>query len=148
MFEAFDTVRSLITRETVNHVATARGIKIPDTENMDQILAYILRCVPLGTNEAWAVITVELTGGKITGDMLTRVLTVALPHRKIGGQHGPFYLSKIRTGKLQCIVPVSGGRAPTVVTRPAEPVSIATMIAGMSPADIAALRAILEKAPS
>lgn len=138
----FNPILSLVTADTLANTAKAHGVTITDGADTDTSIKALWSGIRPGNNETTSQFVVEITGGMIDGDTLTQVLKDLLPTRKIGGAHGPYYLSKCRTGHIRTWCGVqTGGRKSTAPrpTQTAAPINTVNDLTkafnSMSPAD-------------
>lgn len=85
--------------ESINARLAKHGL--PQVEDLNTGAVQLARASGVKSQGDVAVLVVNLTGGRVQADDLTKILAAAFPGSKVGERHGPHYLSLARTGKLK-----------------------------------------------
>ncbi len=145
------SVAPFLTLEQINGRLAKRGL--PPMKDILTAAATLTRAEGVRTQSQACVLLLNITGGTVHSEDVTKALTEGFPGAKVGDRHGPHYMSLARTGKLEgldkdiTIIPhsarakKSSTTVPTVVaskpaptTAPAEPAPAVEVPALAAPA--------------
>lgn len=145
---------ALVTDELVDAYIGTHSIPVPSDMDLSGKIALGLRLGGTKTQSGAAATVINMMKGQIAGRDLTAVLRELYPNNhKIGKQHGPYYLSHARSGKLKgCkYVPAKGttsaAPAASVVANKEQAEELAQVKSDLNDAlaTVAALKRVLDQ---
>lgn len=92
-------IARVATLEAINARLAKHGL--PQVTDLNTGATQLARASGVKSQGDVAVLVVNLTGGRVPADDLTKILAASFPGSKVGDRHGPHYLSLARTGKLK-----------------------------------------------
>lgn len=98
--------------EAIKKNATVEAINVqlvkfslPPVQDPDVGASHVARAAGIKNQGDATVLLLNLTGGKIDYDEMTKVLKATFPQAGVTGRHGPHYISQVRTGKIAGLDP-------------------------------------------
>jgi len=104
--KAAEAISEISNREAISRVIESVIDVSNDASDVD-LMKIVIKMHPVKSQGDLVVVVLNVThaqGISVTGEDLTRILSVSFPKAKIGERHGPHYMSMARNGKLKGLV--------------------------------------------